>query len=92
MTTGITNLDWGIIAAYMLGVVGIGVAAGWRRRAGVLRAGDCWWSCSRASRLEVVVVCVEDVLEGGARRRRQHLRAASVSRGPSPTLGAALGA
>jgi SSS family solute:Na+ symporter len=31
MTTGITNLDWGIIAAYMLGVVGIGVAAGFFR-------------------------------------------------------------
>ncbi len=34
MTTGMTNLDWGIIAVYLLGVVGIGVAAGFLRRQG----------------------------------------------------------
>ncbi len=31
MTSGMTHLDWGIIAAYMIGVVGIGVAAGFFR-------------------------------------------------------------
>jgi len=31
MTTGMTSLDWGIIAVYMIGVVGIGVAAGFFR-------------------------------------------------------------
>jgi SSS family solute:Na+ symporter len=34
MTTGMTGLDWGIIAAYMIGVVGIGVAAGFIRSRG----------------------------------------------------------
>jgi len=34
MTTGMTSLDWGIIAAYMIGVVGIGVAAGFMRSRG----------------------------------------------------------
>ncbi len=34
MTTGMTTLDWGIIAAYMIGVVGIGVAAGFMRSRG----------------------------------------------------------
>ena len=34
MTTGMTNLDWGIIAVYLLGVVGIGVAAGFLRSKG----------------------------------------------------------
>jgi hypothetical protein len=31
MTTGMTGLDWGIIALYMAVVVGIGVAAGFFR-------------------------------------------------------------
>jgi SSS family solute:Na+ symporter len=31
MTTGMTSLDWGIIALYMIGVVSIGVAAGFCR-------------------------------------------------------------
>ena len=31
MNTGISRLDWTIIAAYLLGVVGIGVLAGFRR-------------------------------------------------------------
>ena len=34
MTTGMTSLDWGIIAAYLIGVVGIGVAAGFMRGRG----------------------------------------------------------
>jgi SSS family solute:Na+ symporter len=34
MTTGMTNLDYGIIAVYLLGVVGIGVVAGFLRRQG----------------------------------------------------------
>jgi SSS family solute:Na+ symporter len=32
MNTGMTKLDWAIIVGYLLGVVGIGVAAGFRRR------------------------------------------------------------
>ena len=31
MNTGMTRLDWAIIAVYLLGVVGIGVLAGFRR-------------------------------------------------------------
>jgi SSS family solute:Na+ symporter len=34
MTTGMTGLDWGIIAVYLIGVVGIGVAAGFFRGRG----------------------------------------------------------
>lgn len=34
MTNSLTHLDWGIIALYMLGVVAVGVAAGFLRRQG----------------------------------------------------------
>jgi SSS family solute:Na+ symporter len=34
MTTGMTQLDWAIIAVYLLAVVGLGVAAGFLRRQG----------------------------------------------------------
>jgi SSS family solute:Na+ symporter len=34
MTTGMTTLDWAIIAIYLLAVVGLGVAAGFMRRQG----------------------------------------------------------
>ena len=32
MSTGMSQLDWGIIAVYMVGVVGIGVLAGFVRK------------------------------------------------------------
>lgn len=34
MNTGMTQLDWAIIAFYLLGVVGLGIAAGFLRRSG----------------------------------------------------------
>jgi len=32
VNNGMSSLDWGIIAAYLLGVVGLGIGAGFRRR------------------------------------------------------------
>src|SRR5512143_907228 len=34
MTAAMTQVDWGIIIAYLVGVVGLGVAAGFLRRRG----------------------------------------------------------